>query len=139
MSSRDHMSSSTPSLDGKGGKDSAAKVGKPTKRTCPSYGAPWVHSIPKTRLLAPMAYFNHAVYYRLYTKLGAFELNHPLDTNNDRFVGRIPLIFFAPPDTVASVRRFLCKLEGLSEPDKALVFIPLSSPAPEEDSARLSL
>ena len=33
----------------------------------------------------------------------------------------------------------LCKIEGLSEPDKALVFTPLSSPVPKEDSARLSL
>ena len=40
---------------------------------------------------------------------------------------------------MASIRRSLCKREGLSEPDKALVFAPLSSPAPKEDSARLSL
>ena len=30
-------------------------------------------------------------------------------------------------------------LEDLSEPDKALLFTSLSSPAPKEDSARLSL
>ena len=40
---------------------------------------------------------------------------------------------------MASIRRSLCKREGLSEPEKALVFAPLSSPAPKEDSARLSL
>jgi len=40
---------------------------------------------------------------------------------------------------VASIKRSLCKLEGLLEHDKALVFTPLSSPAPKEDSARLSL
>jgi hypothetical protein len=40
---------------------------------------------------------------------------------------------------VASIRRSLCKHEGLSEPDKVLVFAPLSSPAPKEDSARLIL
>ena len=40
---------------------------------------------------------------------------------------------------MASIKLCLCKLEGLSEPDKALVFTPLSSPAPKEDSARLSL
>ena len=40
---------------------------------------------------------------------------------------------------MASIKRFLCKLEGILEPDKALVFSPLSSPAPKEDSARLSL
>ena len=38
---RDHTSSSTPSLDGKGGTDSEAKVGKSTRRTGPSYGAPY--------------------------------------------------------------------------------------------------
>ena len=40
---------------------------------------------------------------------------------------------------MASIKRSLCQLECLSEPDKALVFTPLSSPAPKEDSARLSL
>ena len=40
---------------------------------------------------------------------------------------------------MASIRRTLCKIEGLSEPDKALLFIPLSSPAPKGDSARLFL
>ena len=78
------------------------------------------------------------MYYRLYTKLGAFESNHAL-YHNDRFIGRIPSKLFSPPHTVASIKRFLCQLEGLSEPDKALVFTPLSSPAPKEDSARLSL
>ncbi|KIJ97323.1 hypothetical protein K443DRAFT_681596 [Laccaria amethystina LaAM-08-1] len=110
---RDHTVSS--SLDGKGGTDSAAKVGKSTKRTGPTY-----------------------VYYRLYTKLGALESNHPL-YNNDRFIGRIPSKLFPPPHTVASIKRSLCKLEDLSEPDKALVFTPISSPAPKEDSTRLSL
>ena len=79
------------------------------------------------------------MYYRLYTKLGAFESNYPL-YHNDRFIGRIPTKSFAPPHTVASIKRSLCKFEGLLEPDKALqVFTPLSSPAPKEDSARLSL
>ena len=36
---RDHISGSTSSLDGKGGTDSAAKAGKSTKRTGPSYDA----------------------------------------------------------------------------------------------------
>ncbi|EDR03967.1 uncharacterized protein LACBIDRAFT_330866 [Laccaria bicolor S238N-H82] len=109
----DHTSDSTPSLDGKGGTDPAAKGRKSTKRTGPSY-----------------------VYYRLYTKLGAFESNHAL-YHNDRFIGRVPSNYFAPPHTVASIKRSLCKIEGLSEPDKALVFTPLSSPTPKEDSARI--
>ncbi|EDR07181.1 uncharacterized protein LACBIDRAFT_328189 [Laccaria bicolor S238N-H82] len=108
------QSSSAPSLDGKG--ESAVKGGRSTIRT------------------GPTGY----VYYRLYTKLGAFESIHPI-YHNDRYVGRIPTKSFAPPHTVASIRRSLCKFEGLSEPDKALVFTPLSSPAPREDSARLSL
>ena len=40
---------------------------------------------------------------------------------------------------MVSIKWSLCKLEGLTEPDKALLFTPLSSPAPKEDSARLSL
>ena len=97
-----------------------------------------VRSIPKTQLLASVASFTLAVYYRLYTKLGAFESNHPL-YDNDRFIGRIPSKSVAPPRTVASIKRCLCKFEGLSEPNKALVFTPLSSPTSKEDSARLSL
>jgi hypothetical protein len=38
---RDHTSSSTPSLDGKGGTDSVAKVGKSTNRAGLGYGAPY--------------------------------------------------------------------------------------------------
>ena len=124
---RHHMSDSTPSLDGRGGADLASKDGKPTKRTGPNYGVPSL----KARLLASMAWSTHAVYYRLYTKLGAFESNHPL-YHNDHFIGRIPTKAFAPPHTLASIRRSLCRLEGLSEPDKALVFTPLSSPTPKE-------
>ena len=37
---RNHISSSTPSLDGKGGTDSVSKDRKSMKRTGPSYGAP---------------------------------------------------------------------------------------------------
>ena len=40
---------------------------------------------------------------------------------------------------MASIKRSLCKIEDLSEPGKALLFTPFSSPAPKEDSARLSL
>ena len=40
---------------------------------------------------------------------------------------------------MASIKRSLCKFEILSDPDKALVFLPLSSPAPKEDSTRFSL
>ena len=40
---------------------------------------------------------------------------------------------------MASIKLSLCGLEGLSEPNKALLFTPLSSSAPKEDSARLSL
>ena len=69
------------------------------------------------------------MYYRVYTKLGAFESNYPL-YRNDRFIGRMPSKAFAPPHTVVSIKRALCKLEDLSEPDKALIFTPLSSPEP---------
>ena len=40
---------------------------------------------------------------------------------------------------MASVKQSLCKLEDLLEPGKVLIFTPLSSPTPKEDSARLSL
>ena len=121
-----HTPSSVPSLDGKGGTDSAGKVGKSTKRTGSGYGAPLLQKVYST------------VYYCLYTKLGAFESNHAL-YSNDRFIGCIPSKSFAPPHMVASIKLSLCGLEDLSEPNKALLFTPLSSPEPKEDSARLSL
>ena len=40
---------------------------------------------------------------------------------------------------MASIKLSLCGIEDLSQPDKALLFTPLSSQAPKEDSARLSL
>ena len=40
---------------------------------------------------------------------------------------------------MASIKWSLCKLEGLLEPNKVLLFTLLSSPAPKEDSACLSL
>lgn len=106
--------STNDTLDSKGGTDST-NMGKPTKKTGSNY-----------------------VYYRLYTTLGSFESNHPTYAN-DRFLGRIPSKSFAPPHTTASIKRSLCKFEGLSETNKSHLFLGLSSLTPEEDSAHLSL
>ena len=43
---RDHTSSSTPSLDGRGGAVLASNDGKSTKRTGPNYGTPYPESSP---------------------------------------------------------------------------------------------
>ena len=86
----DHMSNYTPFLDGKGGTDSVALVGKSTKGRVIAM----VRPIPKTRLLASTVLFTHTVYYRLYTKLGAFESNRAL-YNDNRSIGRIPPKSFA--------------------------------------------
>ena len=75
LPAHDHMSNYTPSLDAKGSTGSAAKVGKSTKRTGHCYGAPYPeNSTPGFNSLIT----THAVYYRLYTKLGAFESSHTL-------------------------------------------------------------
>jgi len=39
---------------------------------------------------------------------------------------------------VVAIKQSLCRLEGLSEPDKALIFAPHSSPSPKEDSDHLT-
>jgi hypothetical protein len=61
LSGRDHVSSSAPCLDGKGGTDSAAKVGKSTKRTGPDYGVP----SPSTAASMPNLFVQYTTVYTL--------------------------------------------------------------------------
>ena len=77
------------------------------------------------------------VYYRLYTKDGPLESNHPI-YSNDSFISRIASSSVRPPHTVASLMRHLCKIEGLAL-QNSILFQSLSEMTALDDSIHLSL
>ena len=56
---------------------------------------------------------NRPVYYRIYATDGAIETNNRI-YSNDEFLSRIFTKSVAPPHTVASLKKHLCKAEGLT-------------------------
>ena len=79
------------------------------------------------------------VYYRLYTKDGAIESLNPI-YSNDPFISRILPIFITPPRTALSLKKHLCKIEGVPGlGSNAILFEALSSDAAIPDSTRLKL
>ena len=79
-----------------------------------------------------------AVYYRLYTKEGPLESNKPI-FSNDRAISRISSKSVRPPHTAASLKRYVCKIEGVEGPEKTALYLSLSETKPVDDSARLAL
>jgi len=79
-----------------------------------------------------------AVYYRLYTTEGQLESNNPI-FSNDRFISRISSKSVRPPHTAASLKKCVCKTEGMEGPEKAALYLSLSERKPLDDSARLAL
>ena len=79
-----------------------------------------------------------AVYYRLYTKEGPLESNKPI-FSNDRSISRISSKSVRPPHTAASLKRYICKIEGVEGPEKVALYLSLSEKTPVNDSARLAL
>jgi len=79
------------------------------------------------------------VYYRLYTEDGPLESYNPI-YSNDPFISRISSKSIAPPRTVASLKKYLCKIEGYQvEPGKCNLYLSLGEKTPVEDSSRLAL
>ena len=79
------------------------------------------------------------VYYRLYTKDGAIE-SYNYIYSNDRSIGRIITKAVAPPHTVSSLKRYLCKMEGFPGAENSDLYETLSSQsAMMPDSTRISL
>ena len=79
-----------------------------------------------------------AVYYRLYTTEGPFESNNPI-FSNDRFISRISSRSVRPPHTAASLKRYICKIEGMEDSEKGALYLSLMEKKPLDDSARLAL
>ncbi|EDR00346.1 uncharacterized protein LACBIDRAFT_295821 [Laccaria bicolor S238N-H82] len=78
------------------------------------------------------------IYYRLYTKEGRLESNNPI-FSNDRFISRISSKSVRPPHTAASLKRYVCKVEGMEGSEKGALYLSLSEKKPLNDSARLAL
>ncbi|EDR00297.1 uncharacterized protein LACBIDRAFT_314536 [Laccaria bicolor S238N-H82] len=79
------------------------------------------------------------IYYRLYTKEGRLESNNPI-FSNDRFISHILSKSVRPPHTAASLKRYVCKIEGMEGSGKgAFKYLLLSEKKPLDDSARLAL
>ena len=79
-----------------------------------------------------------AVYYRLYTKEGSLESKNPI-FSNDCSISRISSKSVRPPYTAASLKRYICKIEGVEGPEKVALYLSLSEKKPVDDSARLAL
>ena len=79
-----------------------------------------------------------AVYYRLYTKEGPLKSKNPI-FSNDRSISRISSKSVRPPHTAASLKRYVCKIEGVEGPEKAALYLSLSEKKPVDDSVRLAL
>ena len=79
------------------------------------------------------------VYYRLYTEDGPLESYYPI-YSNDLFISRVSSKSIAPPRTVASLKKYLCKIEGYQvETGKCNLYLSLGEKTPVEDSSRLAL
>jgi len=77
------------------------------------------------------------VYYRLYTKGEGLKSHNPI-YSNDPFTSRILPKSLAPPQTVLSLKKHLCKIEGFSG-SSAILFDSLSSNAALEELTLLKL
>jgi len=93
--------------------------------------------------LSPLLNYNcfwyqltHPVYYRLYTKDGPLESNHPI-YSNDRFISRITSTLVRPPQTATSLTKCLCKIEGLEHRKCALYKSLLDNTALDDSNCLL--
>jgi hypothetical protein len=77
------------------------------------------------------------LYYRLYNKGGAIESYNSI-YSNDPFTSRILPKSLTPPQTVLSLKKHLCKIEGFSG-SSAILFESLSSDAVLKDITHLKL
>jgi len=79
-----------------------------------------------------------AVYYRLYTKEAPLESNNPIFSNH-RFISRFSSKSVRHPHRAASLKRCICKIEGVEGPEIGALYLSLSEKKPLDHSARLAL
>ncbi|EDR06551.1 glycosyltransferase family 39 protein [Laccaria bicolor S238N-H82] len=113
------MSSASSALRSGSGKDSSDGRGEPVTLDGNDHGPRYV-------------------YYRLHTKYGSITSNHPIYAN-DLYISRTLPRLITPPLTASSVKKHLCKIEGLSGATGTTLFESLSSQTAVEETSRLSL
>jgi hypothetical protein len=81
------------------------------------------------------------VYYRVYTEDGAIvpKTSGPSSICRDSSIARIKSTLVAPPHTIASLKRCLCKQEGFSDYTHAKLFHSLSSQSPLDNNQDFSI
>lgn len=78
------------------------------------------------------------IYYRLYTTEGPIRSNNPIYANNP-FISRTLPRLITPPRTASSVKKHICKIEGLSGAKSSMLFESLSSPSAAAESSKLAV
>jgi hypothetical protein len=78
------------------------------------------------------------VYYRLYAQDGAIESKDPVSAD-DPSLARIMSSRVPPPHTVGSLKRCICKTEGLEDHNRASLFASVTSETSMDDGGRVSL
>lgn len=106
--------------------------GKPDRAAATSDGRGGIESVPEAES-GP-----RYIYYRLYVADGPLESVNPI-YSNDRFISRILPKSVAPPHTAASLKKYLCRIEGFETAEKCTLFLSLVERVPIEDDTRLSL
>ncbi|KIJ90661.1 hypothetical protein K443DRAFT_686616 [Laccaria amethystina LaAM-08-1] len=91
--------------------------------------------VPRTHNTSGLRY----IYYRLYTKDGPIRSNNPIYAN-DQFISRTLPKFVTPPRTALALKKYLCKIEGLSGPTSSTtLFESLASQTAVEESFRFAV
>ena len=80
----------------------------------------------------------YVVYYRLYANYGSIPSNNRIYANDLNISRTLPKLI-TPPLTASSVKKHLCKIEGLSGATSTTLFESLSSQTAVEELSRLSL
>lgn len=79
-----------------------------------------------------------AVYYRIYTEDRAIPSLHPL-YKNDLYLGCVLATSVAPPHTTADIKRYLYKVEKVTNPSASNLFIAASEQTPIDDDVRIAI
>ena len=79
-----------------------------------------------------------AVYYRIFTQFGAVLPKSSADIG-DPSIGRILGMLVTPPHTVASLKKCLCRTEGVKGQCRVELFLSCTAQSPMDDGQRISL
>lgn len=78
------------------------------------------------------------VYYRIYSEDVGIPSQKPLNLE-DPYIGRIHAKSIAPPHTILSLKRCICKAEGITDHSRTTLFVANSSNSAMDDKGRISV